>query len=439
MKFIDKLIRVLLVGMILLSLYLSAKIWTNSGSKDLSLGNQGTESTVTLKQAKDVFLPVKLIYHNEEGKHLFTNKENLIVNVNKELIKLEIGSLSQYGDKDKNKFFEKQLKRNSLELFFSDPLPLNYFYEINGSEPKKGPNQDMLFERMVLSFDDNKLYLMTDNDYQIYETTYKGSLSTIKELLRDDNNRFLEVLHQDTELPIFYHFKEDLKLKKYSYILATQSYTAFSQAFFDNSQEIFPNDDNKESRDINLMNAEGSSLNVSYNTGEINFNGRYNPRKNHDTDRTETATIYDGSFYYIEKIANSMGTLRYFEGTKNQVVYRNYVEGYPIFSDHSRGRVEVTKQNQNVQIATNQETIQVPIPSDEEVILPSTEKVIADLKAQGVSLEDMESLQIGYTWETNQETKQVVDLVPEWYIKYQGEWTTITDLQPETNRQGGEN
>ncbi|MGY3746762.1 YycH family regulatory protein [Vagococcus salmoninarum] len=439
MKFIDKLIRVLLVGMILLSLYLSAKIWTNSGSKDVSQGNQGTESTVTLKQAKDVFLPVKLIYHNEEGKHLFTNKENLIVNVNKELIKLEIGSLSQYSDKDKNKFFEKQLKRNSLELFFSDPLPLNYFYEINGSEPKKGPNQDMLFERMVLSFDDNKLYLMTDNDYQIYETTYKGSLSTIKELLRDDNNRFLEVLHQDTELPIFYHFKEDLKLKKYSYILATQSYTAFSQAFFDNSQEIFPNDDNKESRDINLMNAEGSSLNVSYNTGEINFNGRYNPRKNHDTDRTETATIYDGSFYYIEKIANSMGTLRYFERSKNQVVYRNYVEGYPIFSDHSRGRVEVTKQNQNVQIATNQETIQVPIPSDEEVILPSTEKVIADLKAQGVSLEDMESLQIGYTWETNQETKQVVDLVPEWYIKYQGEWTTITDLQPETNRQGGEN
>ena len=33
MKFIDKLIRVLLVGMILLSLYLSAKIWTNSGSQ----------------------------------------------------------------------------------------------------------------------------------------------------------------------------------------------------------------------------------------------------------------------------------------------------------------------------------------------------------------------------------------------------------------------
>lgn len=435
MKLGGRLIRFGLVAMIALSLFLSWKIWTNSGSKDLVDNTKTAENTMNMKQPKDVFSPVKLIYHDDQGKHFYSNKENLISSINKEVLRLSRERLTVYSEKDASKYLASQTKANSFELVMASPISLDYFLEINDQEVTRGIEEGMKFQRIVVSLDDDLLYLLNDANHQVFRIKFKGDLSEIKRLLRDNNNRFIEVLHEDSELPVYYQFIEDINLKKYSYILSTQSYTLFSQAFFDNPQEIMPNDVNKNSKDVDLINAEGDGLKISYGTGEVQFSGRIKP----DTVLVNpTHNLYTDTFYYVQSIGNSMGTIRYFEGSGNKVTYRNFVEGFPIFSDYTRGRVEVTRNNQNIQVMTNQEMIQVPIPSDEEVTLSNTATIVAQLESAGIKVSDLEDLQIGYTWEANQETKQVVDLVPEWYVKIDNYWDNVANVVQKAQEMRGE-
>lgn len=424
MKLVDKLIRFGLVAMIALSLFLTWKIWTNSGSKEPMESLKTTENTMNLKQPKDVFSPVKLVYHDDEGKHFYTNREKLISTITKEVLRLSRDRLTVYSDKEAKKVINSKRLSNSFELLMASPFDLNYFLEINGQEVTKEIKDTIMFQRLLVSFEEEVLYVINDQDNQVYRIKIKGDLNELKRLLTEENNRYIEVVKAE-ELPVFYQFKDEIKLKKYSYILSTQSYTMFSQAFFDNVQEIMPNDDNKNSKDVNLINAEGSSLKISYGTGEVSFSGRI---KQDALLADDTPNIYTETFYYVQSIGNSMGTVRYFEEANNRVTYRNFVEGFPVFSDHTRGRVEVTSTNQLVQVMTNQEMIQVPIPSDEEVLLPTTEEAVRQLEQAGIDRTVLEDLQLGYTWETNQETKQVVDLVPEWYVKIDNYWNSVANV-----------
>ena len=70
----------------------------------------------------------------------------------------------------------------------------------------------------------------------------------------------------------------------------------------------------------------------------------------------------------------------------------------------------------------------MPIPSDEEVELPNTENVIQNLVDKGADKGKIQSIIVGYTWQNIKETNRVVDLLPEWYVKYQEQWYSVSEL-----------
>ena len=64
------------------------------------------------------------------------------------------------------------------------------------------------------------------------------------------------------------------------------------------------------------------------------------------------------------------------------------MEGFPVFSNDLKGQVDIRITNNDgaapsVTINTSVNTIQVPIPSEEEVTLESTEKLIKRLETAG--------------------------------------------------------
>lgn len=421
MKISGKVIRVMLILMIIISLILSWKIWTNAGSTEHDQQRNPEKSLVT-KQPKDVFLPVKLVYHSSEGGHYYTNKESLIQSMTKELVSRMKGKITISLGK---KYLEPASKRGSFDMIMSSPISVTYFLKINGVEPDKDLKSSVDFHRLVVSLDESKLHFLDSDDRQVYQLKLSGEMNELKEMIKAESSRLLPVMNPSSELPVFYEFKNEIKLKKYSYILATQSYTTFSQAFFDDRQEVISNEENDDSKDVNLMTADGGTLTVLYDTGEVKYTGHFDETMSRSY---ETDTIFEDSFFYLKNIGTSMGTLRYFEGSDNNVTYRNYVEGYPIFSEYSKGRISVSKDNNNVKVLTNQETIQVPIPSHEEVVLKGTDDTIKELTTRGITKRDIQDLQIGYRWETNNETRQVVDLVPDWYVKLDGTWESLTEI-----------
>ena len=111
------------------------------------------------------------------------------------------------------------------------------------------------------------------------------------------------------------------------------------------------------------------------------------------------------------------------------MVYRNYVEGFPVFGDNMKGCLATTVQNKNVFIKANQDTLQIPLPSDDSVTLVPTQELVDHLKNQGADMSKIIDIQIGYKWEQNKETQQAIDLVPSWYIKYDDNWMTQEELE----------
>lgn len=429
MKIIDKFIRVGLIAMILLSLFLSWKILNNSDNKQVSKKqNQSSKNVTSLKQPTDVFLPVKLVYYNAEGKQLYSNKESLLQQLLRQLI-----DNSSNGAVGNQKTVNIINLKEAFDLSMSDDMPLNYFLAINKHDSASKVDKNLMFRRLVVAVGEPILYFLDNNNKEVYQMKLNFNTTDLKILLNDSDNRYIEVGNNQSDAPVYYEFTEPLHLPKYSYILATQSYSVFSNSFFEKGQELVSENDDLNNRDIKLSNSQGESLAIKYETGEVNYNGHLASKANN---QFKSNTMLEESFYYLQNIGNSLGTLRFYEADENQVIYRNYVEGYPVFSDGVRGRFEFAKKDNTVQIKTNQETIQVPIPSKEEVVLPSTREVINQLANYGIEESEIKGMQIGYSWINNQETKQVIDLTPEWYIKLTDEWISLN--QVETQESQGE-
>ncbi|QCA27873.1 two-component system activity regulator YycH [Vagococcus xieshaowenii] len=192
---------------------------------------------------------------------------------------------------------------------------------------------------------------------------------------------------------------------------------------FDPGQDVIPSDD--ASKNLYFSTSNGQSLAIENQTGVIKFE---DPKETVADDKIDKPTegVYDRTFHYLNKLGKVIGTVHYFETNDTQVVYRQYVEGYPIFSDFDRGRVIITENTQHTVMQMNQNAIQVPIPLDEEVDVPKPSEVIEQLQLAGVNFEWISGMQIGYTWLNEQaQDKQIVNLTPEWYIKYKGAWETV--------------
>jgi len=418
-KLKERLIRYSLIVMIGLSFFLSWKIWTQSGNKTVQ--NVSTNNTpAAVKEAKDIFVPVQLVYHESADNAALSNRSGLIDRMNRLIFQLKLGRLTAHHDLSEERYLALQQVAPSVELIFSDAISLEYYIEINDEKLKGEAIESVMVNRLVLDPEASVLYFMDDKNKTVYEASATGlDKQTLEDLLSEGKNHFKKVAVSSDVMPNVYAYEEPVTLKKYSYILETQSYTVFSNAFFKNTEDVFANDGKKDDKNMNLMNAEGQKLNIQYETGEVRFSDRYGQPI---LSQREYASL---SYNAIKRIVNNMGIVRYFSNQNGTIVYRNFVEGYPIFSHQNKGRVEVSYFEGQVNIVTNQDTILVPIPADETVTLPPTRDVIEELFLAGLKTDDLQGIQIGYTWHTNKETKQVVDLEPEWYVNYRGVWENV--------------
>ena len=418
-QIVDRVIKVSLVIMILISLLLSYKIWTKPANRSLAdKGKASSEEVVHAKKMTEVYVPTKLFYHQGKDDYVYSNKESTILDVNNKLSAFEFRNGKEIGSK---RIEEALYTSDSFNLFFPEAFPLATYeevYEMSLNIPSK--MSDFLFNRIIFSLDKEKVYFVNHELNQGVEYDVSGDTQSIKHLLEDTKrNNYLPVSLTPDNVAGIYYLKEEVKLKTYSYIVATQSFTTFTKAFFNQPNDLYSN----ESDNLNVFNGEGESLTIQSSTGEVNYFGKLKTSKN-----AKGNNIYFDTFQYVENLGSTLGTLRFFDAKEGDIIYRNYIEGFPVFGKNMKGRLEVGVQNKNVFVRTNQETIQVPIPSDETVTLIPTAELMGNLAVAGVDLSLIDDAQISYEWQANLETKQVVDLVPTWYIKYQDNWYPASAL-----------
>ncbi|EOH99605.1 hypothetical protein UAW_00757 [Enterococcus haemoperoxidus ATCC BAA-382] len=425
MKITEKIVRFGLIFLVLLSLYFSVSIWLSSSKKEQPIKNdsQLTTAVVNERVDTDVFLPLRLI-RMQDGKSEMNTSENLITNIQNEIKHSSFGNLMQtvVGDSEQ---FEKNLSmEQGFELLYEGPFLLSEYISVYNLGLKSADISidDSYFTCIQVDLTHNKIRFLDFNRKDVYEASITIDTEKVLTLMNKVGIQYSQISEQQAVAGKHYYLSEDLKMKKYSYILASQPVTKFRNAFFANVEDIQTNEDSKD-----LSYTSGSErLTADEKLGTIHFNGEL-------VSRTAKDNIYSDSFKYIKKLGTNMGNIRYFDRTDAEINYRTFVEGFPVFSENDKGQVRITIGNDKAEkstvvIETSVDTIQVPIPSEEEVVLKSTESLLEQLIANGANSEKINSMVIGYTWHKIEEITQVVDLTPEWYIRYDNKWYPEREL-----------
>ena len=113
---------------------------------------------------------------------------------------------------------------------------------------------------------------------------------------------------------------------------------------------------------------------------------------------------------------------------------------YPILSNAKEGLSQfVITANGIEKIRVSSLIAETPIPSKNETIdLMSGKELMDQILGKGIALDTLEDIRLGYAWQLSRESNQVVEFVPNWFIKIDHKWKTLEEISLPTLDQGGD-
>ncbi|MHC5268221.1 YycH family regulatory protein [Enterococcus sp. LJL98] len=415
----DKLLHFILLVMIGLSFYLTYLIWVSPVGRDIPTENNPTKELAEKKPQKkqeEMFLPLKLRYQTKEA-NKETQSENLLKSIQLLLKETSYSDGKKVEEKNRLDYQRQTTLTNGFELAYALAFPLKSYLELFEMDLAL-PEEELLqfkFTKIQIDFDQSQIRFLNDKKFHFVEATLEDDWLALLEVFKNSDSQWRVLENTYTYLDTHYLTTEPLKLKQYSYISSTRPYTLFRDAFFANPKSVRSN----SSAFDTYLYESGESLTIKQNQEVINFQG--------NAQIVAPFDIFSTSFRYMQRIGTSYGSTRMLDQTRNEIDYRIFVEGFPVFGSNSAGRLlfdfkENNSSNEvNVSIQGNLTSLQIPIPSAEEVTLPASQEVVETLYYNGFDVNLVQMLLIGYEWK-NLEDTGVVDLIPQWYIKYGDKW-----------------
>ncbi|AYW47009.1 hypothetical protein C7K38_00650 [Tetragenococcus osmophilus] len=426
MKYSKYILWIGLAFMIALSFYLSYLIWASPANKDQSLVEETEDSQTQDQQeiiaASEVFLPLKTVYLNDDNAQA-SNTESLLEDLQTNIAQSTFGSLDVQSYNSDEGLVEQMELSQGIEMDYAASFPLesyNDFFDmdlpIEGNE-----EENFTFQIIQVDFERDQIRFINKDEQLIATADIQSSLADVQDVLKEDSIDWYDVV-KDEQLDYFTYFNEEpVKLRKFSYIASSRPYTVFRDSFFTNPNNLRSNEDTE---DLNIYDGSESMV-IAPDDQTVDFQGAISQDENFDK--------YTDSYQYIRNLGTSYGSIRFLDSMQNTIDYHIFVEGFPVFSDNDEGKFSVDfseagqDSQRSVEIQANLNMIQVPIPSDSEVEVPSGRTVLEDLYYVGADSDKISDLVVGYHWENIEDTG-VVDLEPNWYVQYDDTWYNSEDL-----------
>ncbi len=294
-------------------------------------------------------------------------------------------------------------------------------YDLDLSFNDKGEEDHLPFRRIQFDLNAHTIQFIDLEKNQVIEGSIDWDEAQVKSLLADNPREWTEMQQDDTENSNQFYTKDTIKLKKYSYYSSTQSQSLFREAFFNSPKDVKINDDSVDT----YYYQGGQNMTVLQDQQLVKFETTIS-----ESEDVDLAML---SADYIKRLGNNFGTIRYFDQQDKHLEYRVFVEGYPVFSSGSQGVINVTFSDsgqtgsREMAISASLNAIQVPIPSETEVELPSSLTIKQNLLAAGAEPDQLGQIIVGYQWGEIKDAP-LVNLTPEWYINYDAQWISYDNL-----------
>ncbi|WP_161002077.1 YycH family regulatory protein [Furfurilactobacillus milii] len=420
----------LLIG---LGIVLSLLIWINPARFDrartATSSTRSTHSTVSTRSIDDIYLPTQVIVTDSHGhaESIYNPKINLVTTVKNEVKNWRMTNFRKVSQKDKDAYQKLLNQKNTVQLSYADNIGRSIFNSSYDQRLLMSPTAK--FSRILFSTTKpGELYLLNDNDLTIYKISVsKQQLSKVRRVIAEGDKRYPveQITSKDHTLT---YYTNEVHIPKYSYLIGEQSANFFVTSLLNSGEATSVSVQRHDGHTIYFDGAY-KRMTVNDKTGAVMFEN-YNAKNSISRDLGRNLKT---SFAGLSSTGMPLDSVRYFDNENNgrEVTYRSFVEGFPIFNQTDFGAVQVkNKKSGTEEIDFTLTNLQVPLPTDSNsnVTLPATSTVMAQLEAAGISKNKIKDIVLGYQWENNYDSKQVVDLQPTYYVYTSGKWQLYTDL-----------
>lgn len=428
MRFSKYLIPLALTIAVVASLTLSVVLWTNPANYRTNKQTaQSPQTQQMIKPKRYVYSPVQAIHTNADGtQQIMVNKlVNTVTEIKKTMHHYQNPRMKTLSKNSQVDYFRIANQTDSIMLNYSDTVSMRTFNAIVSNRFRKLPN--IKINRVVLPTNNStKLYLLYDKNFTVYEVDVKKhSLKSLNKVLQ------MDMRTQPASFKLLYnrptvYVTSSVQMQPYKYLIDRQSDDYYVSRLL-NTQD---------STSINVKRRKNMTIYGDQSSLQLTFNSRNRMaefsdfRPNHNR-RSLTSTIND-SYKNITKLGLPMDNVRFFsyDPKSRTVMYRTYVEGFPIFRASGFGTVSTRTLNSSAQrIQFSLDNPEVPLPSNKGYVsLPSTETMLKRLVNRGYNLKDLQKVRLGYTWKKDSTSPLLIDLNPDWYIYYKNQWRSYTAL-----------
>ena len=411
----------LLYTLVAISLFLTVRILSTPSTVGLSQNSTTSVSAnlTNTKKVEDVFAPIRMIVHTDKRIYL-TQEPEIMQSVNEllsESVFDGIEGVSTYTQEDYDALI---LSPTQLEIRFAEEVPLEllsrYFTNLQEEYYDEGVDR-IIFN----SKEEDPVYLLNDETKQVFTVARPANLlQSLAELYESQKEAYMEVESYQSESSISYLPTEAITIEKLVYLVEKPSNSYFIDLLFDDTTDLKDNgSDAFVSYSDNI-----SELSIDKETGQLSYY-----RNILDAEDLPEYRLIRDSFHEIKMLDNWTNPFYFygFDKENDNVYYRRYVNGYPIFGEVDYGLTRIRMSGSSMtELQFLTQVIQTPLTDrGEDVTLLSGQDLLAALNAGGYSSQEIQMIALGYDWTFSEESNRLVNLTPKWFIKIDGVWKAL--------------
>ncbi|MFL2105357.1 YycH family regulatory protein [Desemzia sp. FAM 23991] len=417
--------KIVLTLLIVLSLFLTVLLWRNPGGYVVQTENNEAPvvSSVTFdRQLSTVFGPTEVAEHTNQGTFITKNKA-VLSSLFTAFQNFEVNDVTDPITMNGENYIDTVSQASNVELIFSSAIPFGLYQDSFSFLPREYENRT--FNRMYLSLDNpGVIYFYNTRSMLFYEAEVSNiDTDLIPTALKENESSHIEAESVSLKEHITYLPVNSLELPVLNYLVEEQPNSLFIERLFDDTSEIQTVINEELSRYYDYF----SELSIDNEKDILTYT---RPQVGTDNDSLSTTVL--NSFNKLIQYEHWPNELYYYgySSVTNEVEFRRYIKGYPIFGTPDYGGTFVTVSD-NSMTALEMPTVvaQTPI-SDQETDkeLYAVDELTSVLASAGQSLNDIDDIKVGYTWNYSDESNRVVTLEPNWYVKVNGNWMSVQTL-----------
>ncbi|OUL08390.1 hypothetical protein B0533_09925 [Sedimentibacter sp. SX930] len=410
-----------LYTLVAVSLFLTVRILSTPSTS--GLGQNSTTSVsanlTNTKKIEDVFAPIRMIVHTDKRLYL-TQTPEIMQSVNELLGESLLDGIEDVSTYTQEEFDALILSPTQVEIRFAEAVPLEllsrYFTNLQEDYYDDG------IDRIIFnSKEEDPIYLLNDETKQVFTVARPDNvLQPLVDLYEGQKDVYMEVESYESESAISYLPTEAITVQKLVYLVEKPSNSYFIDLLFDDTTDLKDNgSDEFVSYSDNI-----SELSIEKTTGQLSYY-----RNILDAEELPDYRLIRDSFHEIKMLDNWTNPFYFygFDEETDNVYYRRYVNGYPIFGEVDYGLTRIHMSGSSLtELQFLTQVIQTPLTDrGEDVTLLSGKDLLATLDAGGYTSQEIQMIALGYDWTFSEESNRLVNLTPKWFIQIDGSWKSL--------------